>query len=274
VTAVAGAVAVVTGGASGIGRGIVEELLEAGAHPVIADLDAEALAAVSAELGVPGFVVDVADPRSVSDLAAAVIVQHGRVDIVVNNAGVGPQAPISELTVDDWTWLLGVNLFGVIHGVRAFLPLLKSNPEGGHVVNTASMAAFAPPAGLGAYAVAKAGVVALTEVLDAELQAEGSAVRATVLVPGSVRTNIGTGSLRHRPEGKTAFRAFDPESALTDLRWLEPRDVGRIVVAAIEADELYAITHPEQWPRVTARTERIGAAFERAAARSADEGDG
>ncbi|MEO8528105.1 MAG: SDR family NAD(P)-dependent oxidoreductase [Pseudolysinimonas sp.] len=272
-TAIAGAVAVVTGGASGIGRGIAEELLAAGAHPVLADLDEATLAATSKELGVEGIIVDVADPDSVAALADAVVRRYGRVDIVVNNAGVGPQAPIAALTLDDWKWLLGINLFGVIHGVHVFLPLLQANPHGGHLVNTASMAAFAPPIGLGAYSVAKAGVVALTEVLDAELRAEGSAVRATVLVPGSVRTNIGEGSLRDRADKDTAFRAFDPAAALPGVQWLTPQEVGRIVVDAIESDELYAITHPGQWSRVTSRIERIGAAFERAA-ESAELADG
>ncbi len=263
-TAVTGGIAVVTGGASGIGRGIAEELLAAGATPVLADIDEASLAATADELGVHGVAVDVADPASVADLARRVLELHGRVDIVVNNAGVGPQAPISDLTLDDWRWLLDINLFGVIHGVHAFLPLLRANPHGGHLVNTSSMAAFAPPKGLGAYAVAKFGVLALTEVLDAELRAEGSSVRATVLVPGSVRTNIATGSLRGGPTGETAFRTFDPSAAIGGLHWREPREVGRVVVRAILADELYAITHPEQWPRIAERTARIEAAFRRA----------
>lgn len=260
-TALEGAVSVITGGASGIGRGIAEEFLARGATVVIADVEVERLALVAAELGVDGIRVDVSDAASVEALAAQVEHAYGRVDIVVNNAGVGPQARIADLSLADWNWLLGVNLYGVINGVHSFLPRLQKNPGGGHIVNTSSMSAYSPLAGLGAYAVAKSGVAALTEVLAAELAADGSNVHATLLVPGSVRTGIAN-SLRNKAAGEsTAFTEFAPSGALTDIRWLDPREVGAITARAVEQNLLYAITHPEQRNRVEAHNATVTDAF-------------
>jgi NAD(P)-dependent dehydrogenase (short-subunit alcohol dehydrogenase family) len=258
-TSIENRIAVVTGGASGIGRGIAEELLARGAQVVIADISAPAAEATAAELGCEAAWVDVADPDSVQALADGVLRLHGRVDIVVNNAGVGPKGDISGMTTSDWRWLIDVNLFGVINGVTVFLPLLERNTDGGHVVNTSSMSAFSPMAGLGGYAVTKAGVSVLTEVLAAELHASGSRVRATELVPGPVATNI-RDSQRSRPRavasGLSVFDQTAPPELVRDPRW-----VGRLVVDAIQNDEPYAITHPELWVRVAERTQRIGRAF-------------
>jgi NAD(P)-dependent dehydrogenase (short-subunit alcohol dehydrogenase family) len=265
-TNIEGAVAVVTGGASGIGRGIAEVLAERCARVVIADIEKAAIDRATAELGVVGARVDVADPASVAALADEVMRRYGRVDIVVNNAGVGPVGPISDLTLADWDWVLDVNLRGVIHGVHTFLPLLRANAEGGHLVNTASMAAFAPLANLGAYAASKAAVAALSEVLAAELADEGSRVHVTLLTPGSVNTGISR-SLRNRPAApagglQEADFAADPEKAAT-LVWRTPLEVGRVVARAIENDDFYAITHPNLLPRVEDRHAGIRAAFER-----------
>ena len=271
-TQIEGRVAVVTGGASGIGRGIAEQLIAEGATVVIADVQQDALEATAAQIGATGVRVDVTDPASVEALADAVLDRFGRVDIVVNNAGIGPLARIKELTLRDWKWMLDVNLWGVIHGVTVFLPLLEANPEGGHIVNTASMAAFAPDAGLGAYAVTKFGIAALTETLAIELAQDGSRVRVTLLAPGTVRTNIGTSS-RNRPEG-LAGGLKDVDIAQEDftegVRWIEPIEAGRVVTRAIRNDELYALTHPEWFePLVAPRFAAIRAAFEKYAPGSA-----
>jgi NAD(P)-dependent dehydrogenase (short-subunit alcohol dehydrogenase family) len=266
VTEIAGAVAVVTGGAAGIGRGIAEQLLDEGATVVIADIERRALDAAAEATGATGIVVDVSDPASVRALAAAVTGRFGRVDILVNNAGVGPQGRLAELTRGDWRWLLGVNLDGVINGIEAFLPGLRANAGGGHIVNTASMSALSPLPGLGAYAASKSAVCALSEVLAAELAEDGLPIGVTILIPGNVRTSIAR-SLRNRPPG--------PASGLTDVDlqsargrtsatvWLEPREVGRITTRAIRANDLYAITHPGLWGRVEARHEALRAAFEK-----------
>lgn len=256
-------VAVVTGGASGIGRGVAEALVEEGARVVVADIQPDPLAATAAEIGAEGIVVDVTDAASVQNLAEQTQERFGRVDIVVNNAGVGPIGRIAELTLNDWTWIMNVNLWGVIHGVTTFLPILQGNSEGGHIVNTASMAAFSPPAGLGAYSVTKFGVAALTETLVTELEQDGSAVHATLLAPGTVRTNIKDSS-RTRPPGlegglRDVDIATDPVRA--EQRWIDPIIAGRVTTRAILANDPYAITHPDWWPTVAARQERIHDAF-------------
>ena len=264
-TSIAGRVAVVTGGASGIGRGIAEALVEEGATVVIADVQAEALEVTAAEIGATGIVVDVTDPASVDSLAAQTLERFGSVGIVVNNAGVGPVGRIAELTRNDWTWILGVNLWGVINGVTTFLPILQGNPDGGHIVNTASMASFSPQPGLGAYSVTKFGVHALTETLAAELAQDGSAVRATLLAPGTVHTNIKDSS-RTRPAGlEGGLRDIDiaKNPVRAEQRWIEPIVAGRVTTRAILSDDPYALTHPDWWPVVARRQDAIREAFER-----------
>jgi NAD(P)-dependent dehydrogenase (short-subunit alcohol dehydrogenase family) len=252
-----GRTAVVTGGASGMGKGIAQALAAEGMRVVIADIDELPLERTAREIGATGIPVDVSDWSSMCALARTVEERFGRVHVVCNNAGVGPMGHIAQLTIDDWRWLLGVNLWGVIHGVHAFLPLLRAHADGGHIVNTASIGGLATMPGLGAYSVSKHGVVALSETLAQELAAEGSRVGVTVLCPGPVRTNIKTSS-RTRPT------ALSQDAGLTDVdleqtdfgrttRWLEPRAVGAIVVAAMRAGDLYAFTHPEQFSVIEAR---------------------
>ncbi|WP_461173382.1 SDR family NAD(P)-dependent oxidoreductase [Arthrobacter sp. Z1-9] len=261
-TDISNRVAVVTGGASGIGLGIARQLIAEGAQVVLADIQKDALNAAAADIGAFPVVADVSDPDSVASLAESALVEFGAVDIVVNNAGVGPMARIADLSLADWRWMIDVNLYGVIHGVHTFLPILQGNESGGHIVNTASMASFSPLPGLGAYAVTKFGVAALTEVLRAELKEEGSKVSATLLAPGTVHTNIKE-SLRNRPASDDgALFDTDISSGEADkLRWLEPIEVGRIVTRAIRNDDAYALTHPEWWPMVNERNQLIKAAF-------------
>jgi NAD(P)-dependent dehydrogenase (short-subunit alcohol dehydrogenase family) len=157
-----------------------------------------------------------------------------------------------------------VNLWGVIHGVTTFLPVLERNADGGHIVNTASMAGLAPVPRLGAYCVAKYGVVGLTETLALELEQSGSSVGVTVLCPGPVRTNIKTSS-RNRPAALSGGRLRDhdleQDASRQADRFLEPEEVGAITVDAIRRGELYAITHPEFFTRVERRHERLVQAF-------------
>ncbi|HWL01367.1 MAG TPA: SDR family NAD(P)-dependent oxidoreductase [Microbacteriaceae bacterium] len=260
-TAVGGRVAVVTGGASGIGRGIAEALRDAGAQVVIADIEQDALDAVAAELGVAGVQVDVSRLESVQALADTVLDRFGRVDIVVNNAGVGPLGYIRDLTVEDWRWLVDVNLFGVVHGIAVFLPILEANPDGGHIMNTASQAAFAPLESMGAYSATKFAVAATTEVLAAELASAGSKVTATLLAPGPVLTNIGTSS-RNRPDGEVGGLQDAVLAETMDTSdWLRPEEVGRIAVRAIESDDWLAPTHPQYVAQARERFDRITAAY-------------
>jgi len=276
VTQVAGRVAVVTGGASGIGRGIAEALLERGASVVVADIEQAALDAAVAELRsstdptgaspatVAGCRVDVSDAESVEALRDFVLERFGRVDIVCLNAGVGPSGRIRDLTRADWEWILGVNLWGVIHGVAAFLPALEANGDGGHLQVTGSHSSFVPLPTIGSYTVTKYGVAALVETLAAELAEDGSRVRVSLLAPGMVRTNIGTSS-RNRPRAlEGALEDVDISQGINQgIRWMSPRTAGRIAVRAIERDELYAPTDPSLWPAVERRFEAIREAYSR-----------
>ena len=259
----AGKVAVVTGGASGIGKGIAAQLVAEGARVVIADIQRDAMEAAAAEIGAAGVLTDVSDPASVDALAAAVLDRYGAVHVICNNAGIGPLAPVADLTLDDWRWMIGVNLWGVIHGVHTFLPILKRNRDGGHIVNTASMAGLVAGPRLGAYAAAKYGVVGLSEVLAAELAADNSRVGVSVLCPGTVHTNIGTSS-RNRPADLPDAGFKDIDIELEDnprYRWIYPADAGAVVVQAIKRGDLYALTHPDWYPMVAARHEAIAEAF-------------
>jgi NAD(P)-dependent dehydrogenase (short-subunit alcohol dehydrogenase family) len=193
-----GKIAVVTGGASGMGKGMARQLSACGMQVIIADVEEGVLMESAREIGAVGIHVDVSDYESVRKLADEARRRFGTVHVICNNAGIGPMARIAELTIDDWRWMMGVNLWGVIHGVTAFLPILRSNGDGGHIVNTASIGGLVTMSGLGAYSVTKYGVVALSETLAQELEEEHSSVGVTVLCPGPTRTNIKT-STRTRP---------------------------------------------------------------------------
>jgi NAD(P)-dependent dehydrogenase (short-subunit alcohol dehydrogenase family) len=259
-----GKVAVVTGGASGIGKGIAQQLLKEGAKVVIADIELQALNQTAAEIGAVAIQTDVASAESVANLARDTVGRFGTVHIVCNNAGVGSLAPIADMQVSDWHWLINVNLWGVIHGTIAFLPILKANSEGGHIVNTSSMGGLATMPGLGGYAVTKFGVVALSETLALELAAESSRVGITVLCPGTVRTNIATSS-RNRPTGLSGGGLVDVDLQQSEygasVRWIDPEDVGKVVVSAIRNGELYAFTHPDMKGPVLERHQRIADAL-------------
>jgi NAD(P)-dependent dehydrogenase (short-subunit alcohol dehydrogenase family) len=261
-----GKVAVVTGGASGIGKGIAEALKNEGAELVIADIEDGALQATAEELGATGIQTDVSSAESVGALATEVVERFGTAHVLVNNAGIGPMGRIADLTLDDWKWMVGVNLWGVIHGIHAFLPILKGNEEGGHIVNTSSMAGLVGMPGLGSYTLTKYGVLGLTEVLAKELEEDGSKVGATVLCPGTIHTNIGTSS-RNRP-GDDAGGLHDvdisqegSEVDMSGVRWMIPIEVGTIVVDCIKSGELYALTHPDWWDMVEPRFVAIASAF-------------
>lgn len=260
----AGKVAVVTGGASGIGKGIARRLIAEGMRVVIADIEPSPLRQAAAELGAAGIVTDVMSFDSVQALADETGRRFGNVHLLCSNAGVASTARLADMALSDWTWLLGVNLWGAIHCVKAFLPILGADPDGGHIAITASMAGFHVTPGMGAYTVSKFAVVALAETLAVELQDEGRKVGVTVLCPGPVSSKLGS-SQRNRP-GRLAGGAFvDSDLQATDagrgLHWLDPDVAAEVLVRAVRRGELYAFTHPEWAPIVRERHDRIAAAF-------------
>ena len=254
-----GRVAVVTGAASGIGRGIAASLVTAGATVVIADIDGPGAERAARDLGAHARQVDVTEAAGVQALADSVISDFGRADILVNNAGVGPLSTFDDLTTADFGWVMDINFWGVIHGLKSFLPLLLGNPHGGYIVNTASVAALIPAAGTAAYAASKAAVVAVTETLGVELAGQAK-VGVSVLLPALVRTNINANATK-RPghhEGAPAAADFLPPGRL-----LEPSAVGAIVVAAMRAGERYIFTHPETRGPVEERYQALLRAYAR-----------
>jgi len=227
-----GQVAVITGAASGLGRAIADRFGAAGCVVVLADVEAPALARAAAELTAAGVEVtgvptDVSDAASMEALAKLVLARHGHVDLLFSNAGVGIQKPTAEMTARDWEWVLGVNLWGVIHGLRVFLPQMLAR-DAGRIVNTASSAGHVTVSNLAAYSASKHAVVAISETVRAELAQQGSAVGVAAFCPGVVRTRI-TSSARNRPD-----RLRNPGEPLPERdAWDEKMAAGR--QAALEA---------------------------------------
>ncbi len=244
-----GKVAVITGGASGIGRAMAEAFRDSGMTVVIADVEAVALERTASELGVHHVQVDVTKEEQVAALAEEVRSRFGTCHLLCNNAGVGGGGMLHELSLRDWKWVINVNLWGVVHGLQSFLPMLLGNPDGGHVVNTASMAGLSPLPGAAPYAATKYAVVGISETMREELR--DSQVGVSVLCPGFVKTNIFT-SQRNRPEElrnerkKTSARVANEDMIrLVNETAIDPRDVAAKVLAAVENDEFWIITHPD-----------------------------
>jgi NAD(P)-dependent dehydrogenase (short-subunit alcohol dehydrogenase family) len=251
-----GKVAVVTGAASGIGRATTEALAAQGMKVVLADIEQGALDATVAELEaagheVLGVVCDVSDSEAVEALAARTVERFGAVHLVHLNAGVAAGGPAWTLSEKDWAWVLGVNLWGVIHGVRAFVPRMLEQGEPGHVVATASMAGLMSSAFMAAYNVSKHGVVTLCETLKRDLAMTGAPIGVSVLCPGWVNTGIGD-SGRNRPvelrnaDGPNLLESGDvsPLKAVLE-NGLPPAAVADLVVDAVKADRFYILTHDD-----------------------------
>lgn len=265
-------VAVVTGAASGIGFALAERFAHEGMKVVLADVEVDALARAEAELRGRGATVlavrtDVRQASEVEALAEQTLAAFGRVHVVCNNAGVVVFKSSWEHTLADWEWVLGVNLWGVIHGVRTFVPIMLRQGTEGHIVNTASMGGLVTGPFFGSYIVSKHGVVALSENLSRELARIGAPVKVSVLCPNVVRTNI-MDSARNRPLALTNPEEASPASAEAQgvdaeiRKYLEeegfaPAQIADHVVAAIRADTFYILTHPETKEAVRVRMERI-----------------
>jgi NAD(P)-dependent dehydrogenase (short-subunit alcohol dehydrogenase family) len=220
-----GKVAVVTGGASGIGRSLVKELLAAGARVVVADVEQAALDRLLAEFGelgdIQGVVTDVSSADSVNALADTVYATHGACHLLFNNAGVAaPSANVWETTANDWTWVHGVNVHGVMHGIRAFVPRMIAAGEEGHVINTSSGdGGVSPLPYQSVYASSKAAVSCLTECLSAQLESEGTKLGASIFYPsgGLLDTGIWTTD-RNRPADLAREKPYDPVPTVQDFK--------------------------------------------------------
>lgn len=261
-----GKVAVVTGGGSGIGAALARALAADGMTVVTADVDAAAAEEVAAGIRSAGgralgAAVDVRERASLEALAERTYAELGACHLLCNNAGVLVFRPLAETTERDFTWLFGVNVFGVIHGVAAFLPRMRAQGGEAHIVNTASMAGLVAVGGIpvGAYTASKFAVVGYSEMLRQELAPEGIGV--TVLCPGGVATRIGE-SERGRPaELRDAVAPPTQATQEGGEGMIAPEDVARVVVDAIRADAPYAITHPDWWPLVEGRCGGLRDAF-------------
>jgi NAD(P)-dependent dehydrogenase (short-subunit alcohol dehydrogenase family) len=262
-----GKVAVVTGAASGLGRAMALAFAREGMDVALADVDVRNLPSVAEEargLGVRAIhcPTDVSKNEEVERLAQKTVDELGAVHVVCNNAGVSPLGAVWENTVDEWRWILGVNLWGVIHGVRAFAPRLLAQGEG-HFVNTASVAGLICPSGSGAYNVTKHAVVALSETLHHDLRERGARVGVSVLCPAYVPTGIAD-SERNRPadvrasqkSSATLAREAMLKKAVTSGR-LSAGDVASAVVDAVKKERFYVLTHPRIKGAIRARLEDL-----------------
>lgn len=249
-----GRVAVITGGASGIGLGIARALANRGMKLVIADLNQETIDATLNDfsaVGVEamGVLCDVSKLEQVQNLADKTVEKYGAVHVLCNNAGVGIPTSAREIKLEDWKWIIDVDLWGPIYGVKIFAPLIEAQGEG-HISATSSMAGLISANKMGAYSVAKHGVVALMTALERELRSKKSQVTASVLCPGPINTNISRNSVSYRPpmlkpnssKKSSGKRGASIQAILED--GMAPDEVGELVATAIRDDKFWILTHP------------------------------
>lgn len=268
---VKGKVAVITGAASGIGRGIAERCAQEGMKLVLADVEETALAQTEQELRKAGATTiavrtDVSKAKDIEELAQKTLKSFGAVHLLFNNAGVGAGTTIWESTLADWEWVLGVNLWGTIHGIRTFVPIMLNQNTECHIVNTASIAGLISGPGLGVYKVTKHGVVSLSETLSYELAERNAKIKVSVLCPVWVKTRI-MESERNRPSELQNPAPNIPMSPEIEARAQEiiqavqggisPQQVAEYVFDAIRNERFYILTHPESKTLIKMRMRNI-----------------
>jgi len=266
-----GKVAVITGAASGIGRAIADKCAAEGMKVVLADINEKGLADAEAELKETGATVlaiptDVSKEYEIKELAQKALDQFGGVHLLVNNAAVYTTGTVWENTVSDWEWVLGVNLMGVINGVRIFVPIMIEQDTEAHIVNVSSMTGLTRSSNLGTYTVSKHGIVALSETLFYELAAMDAKVKVSILCPGTVNTPVADAARRRFVEmrdvpGERKMTSEDEEliERLSQAfnKGIDPEEVAGKVFDAIREEKFYIITHPEQKVRVKRRMDGI-----------------
>ncbi|MDJ0756848.1 MAG: SDR family NAD(P)-dependent oxidoreductase [Ardenticatenaceae bacterium] len=252
-------VAVITGGASGIGLAVAQNCAAAGMKLVLADIEEANLDRVTVDFERDGvevlpLVIDVSNYDAVEAMARQTIERFGKVHFLFNNAGVSGGSSVWETTLNDWDWVMGVNVMGVVYGIKAFTPIMLEQGEEGHIVNTASIAGLIAGPSMGAYRVSKHAVVALTETLYLELEQIGAKVGASVLCPAWVKTQIFT-SDRNRPSGLQNDGSNDPTDPKVQAQLAEagrsvqedgipPSVVADHVMDAVQNNRFYILTHP------------------------------
>ena len=276
---ITGKVAFITGGACGMGLAMARSFAAAGMKVAIADVEQAALDRVNAEFDASNaevitLRVDVTDRAAMEAAADATEAAFDKVHVLVNNAGVAVGGSLDQMSYEDWDWVMGVNLDGVVNGLQAFLQRIKAHGEGGHVVNTASLAGHFAIPGLGIYTATKYAVVGISETLRADLKQHHIGV--SVLCPGVVNTNI-FDSGRNRPshlQGETDTAQMvlsedlaepEREQRMAEMmaRALDPAVVGDMVLHSIQEDEFYIFSHPEVEPMVSGRAAEVTDAFAR-----------
>jgi NAD(P)-dependent dehydrogenase (short-subunit alcohol dehydrogenase family) len=269
-----GRVAVVTGGASGIGRALALRFAGEGSAVVVADLDGggaeQVAAAIRADGGdAEGVRVDVSDAASVDALAARAVERFAHVDVLCNNAGVSTFNLIQDQTLDDWRWVVAVNLWGLIHGIHSFLPIMRAQGTPAHIVNTASVAGILSGVMfIGPYAATKSAVVSISESLRQEFAFAQLPIGVSVLCPSSVDTRV-MESERGRPESLGTERRRDAAEAFrvairdsfTGPTGLTPAQVAERVLEAVRSGRFWVITHPGEKPAVEARCAELLSEF-------------
>ncbi len=261
-----GKVAVITGAASGIGKALAQKSVSEGLKVVLADREEHALYQTANQLGSAGgevlpVVTDVSKPEAVEALAEKAFASYGAVHLLFNNAGVATGETLWESTVEDWTWVLGVNLGGVINGTRSFVPrLLKQNVEA-HIINTASIAGLITSSTFGTYVVSKHAIVAFSESLALQLAQQNAPIKVSVLCPHAVDTPIATTTERHRPpalqnqrgRSEVATKAFTALEAMIRAG-KSPAEIAEITFTALGEERFCIITHEETIPAIQLRT--------------------
>jgi NAD(P)-dependent dehydrogenase (short-subunit alcohol dehydrogenase family) len=262
---ISGRVALVTGGASGIGRGIARALAREGAKVVVADIDGEAATSAANELRksgtATGIALDVTDPGAWERVADQVETEVGPVAILCSNAGVGgAHGPAETVSLDEWRWVFAVNVDAHLMGVRAFLPRMKARGGEGHLLQTISMAGLVATPNASAYGASKHAAMGLARILRAELA--GTEIGVSVICPGMVRTNLPLSALKARPANLPPRKMGEVEGMAKVLsHGMDPDLVGARAVRAIQAGEFYVLTHADWKPIVEAQEGEVSAAF-------------
>ncbi len=262
-------VAVITGAAEGIGKAIAQQCALEGMTLVLADIDATRLAATVTEFQaagteVIGQVTDVSKSADVDALAQAAFERFGQVHLLVNNAGVALAKNAWETTENDWNWLMGINLYGVTHALRAFIPRMLEQGEEGHIVNTASIAGLISAPSLAAYNVSKFGVVTLSEGLQHDLQLRKAKINVSVLCPGWVNTRIIESERNRTAEERSDPAKSDKVTTHTGMAVMQavqagmsPAEVARATLLAVKNNQFYILTHPHTIKGVEVRMQDI-----------------